>query len=303
MSEGAFRVLGIDGGGTGSRACLTDGKGQCLQREVGGAALVRPGAEGDTVHVLADLVSRTMDGAGTARPLDRIVAGLAGVGREGTRLDMERRLMATGLARQVRVLTDVEVAFHDAFGSGPGILLIAGTGSVAMARLPSGGIARTGGWGALVGDEGSGWWLGIAGLRAALRGRDGRGPRTILSETLPASMGYPGSSALVHHLWGVPKAEVAALAPRVVEAADGGDAVAGALVEEAVRGIVEHLKALRKEWPTDERPPLALLGGLIVPGGPLRSRLLERLHDEGIRPKEAPPDGARGAAALAREHS
>ncbi len=293
-----MRVLGIDGGGTGSRSFLCDGGGHELYREVGGAALVRPGFEHESVHALSELVSRTLEGAGVSGIPDVLVAGLAGVGREQSRIEMAGRLSELEWARSVCVVTDVDAAFQDAFGDGPGLLLIAGTGSAARARLPSGGVVRTGGWGALVGDEGSGWSLGIAGLRAALRGRDGRGPPTRLTATLPASLGYPESTSLVHHLWGLSKAEIAALAPLVVAAADQGDREAARIVDEAVDRLVEHVVALRREWTDGVSPPVALLGGLIVPGGPLRSRLTERLHELEVSPREAPPDGARGAAML-----
>lgn len=293
------RILGIDGGGTGSRSFLCDGSGLELYREVGAAALVRPGFEEESVASVSDLVARTLEGAGVRGVPDVLVAGLAGLGRKQSRTEMADRLKGMGLAGTVCVVTDVAAAFHDAFGDGPGLLLIAGTGSVAQGRLPSGQVIRTGGWGARLGDEGSGWWLGIEGLRAALRARDGRGPDTVLAETLPTSLGYPESAALVHHLWDLPKAEVAALAPLVVAAADEGDAAADEIVVRAVDELVAHLEALRAQWPDDAPPPpAACLGGLIVPGGPLRTRLMARCVELDLAPRQSPPDGARGAAML-----
>ncbi|TVP76488.1 MAG: hypothetical protein EA352_05580 [Gemmatimonadales bacterium] len=299
---------GIDGGGTGSRLVLLDGSGREVGREVGAAALARPGVEPGALSAIRDLLARGLQAVGRSSdtPVERLVAGLAGVGRQEQGNRVRRLLEEAGLAREVRVRTDVEVAFHDSFGGAPGILLVAGTGSVAMARLPSGRTLRVGGWGALLGDEGSGWLLGLRGLRMALRSMDGMAPPTVLARILPEAFGHPDPHELVDALWRAPKSSVAALAPRVVDAADAGDEVASSLVAEAVGALVEHVEALMEAWRREEGssgtpspPPVALLGGLVVPGGPLRSRLLPRIRELGGEPSEAPPDGARGAARLA----
>lgn len=296
---------GIDGGGTGSRLVLVDDAGAEVAREVGAAALARPGVEPGALSAIRDLLSRGLEAAG--RPpeagVDRLVAGLAGVGRREQGDRVRRLLEDAGVAREVQVRTDVEVAFHDSFRAGPGILLVAGTGSVAMARLPGGRIVRVGGWGALLGDDGSGWMLGLRGLRMVLRSLDGMAPLTELARILPDAFGHSDPHDLVDALWRAPKSSVAALAPRVVDAANRGDEVASALVDEAVEGLAEHLRVLVEAWqgsgPGAGVPPVALLGGLVVPGGPLRSRLLPRIRELGGEPSEAPPDGARGAAHLA----
>ncbi len=308
-------VVGVDGGGTGSRAVVLDPSGRILGREVGSAAIVVPGAETASLEAIQDLVRRVLRAAGlppgtSARVL---VAGLAGVGREADRKRIEIMLGATlanlGLARRVAVRNDAEVALHDAFGEGPGILLVGGTGSIALARLPSGRTLRTGGWGALAGDEGSGWSLGLGAVRAVLRGMDGRGPATTLTRRVVAAFGTDDPAELVDRLRTAAKGQVAALAPRVAAAADAGDAVAVALVEEAAGALAAHVAPLVQAWREEESatgdgaagesPRLALLGGLVAPGGPLRSRLLPHLValDAVLVPEALDP--ARGAARLA----
>jgi len=303
-------VVGVDGGGTGSRAVVLDPSGRVLGREVGSAAIVVPGAETASLEAIQDLVSRVLRAAGlppgtSARAL---VAGLAGVGREADRERIEVMLGATlanlGLARRVAVRNDAEVALHDAFGEGPGILLVGGTGSIALARLPSGRTLRTGGWGALAGDEGSGWSLGLGAVRAVLRGMDGRGPATTLTRGVVAAFGTDDSAELVDRLRTAAKGQVAALAPRVAASAEAGDAVADALVEEAAAALAAHVAPLVRAWreevgPAGEMPRLALLGGLVAPGGPLRLRILPHLDalDAVLVPEALDP--ARGAARLA----
>lgn len=295
-------VVGVDGGGTGSRALVCAFDGTELAREVGSAAIVIPGSETASLEALRDLVRRALDRAGVTPPVATLVAGLAGVGHEGHRLRMERLLSTSGLASRVSVQTDAEVAFFDAFGSGPGVLLIGGTGSVAMARLPSGRALRSGGWGAQFGDEGSGWALGVGAVRAAIRGLEGRGPQTALSDVVTEAFGTPVLVELLDRLRAAAKGEVAALAPQIAAAADAGDLVSRSLLDQAVEGLADHLVPLARAWRVESpktEVPLALLGGLVKPGGALRSRLEPRLKALGARVQVDAPDPARGAARLA----
>jgi N-acetylglucosamine kinase-like BadF-type ATPase len=273
-----------------------------LARVTGSAAIVVPGAETGSLEALRDLVRRALAQAGGAAPGEvraaALVAGLAGVGREGDRARMETLVQASGLAERARVVNDAEVALHDAFGDGPGILLVGGTGSIAAGRLPDGSRRRAGGWGLLAGDEGSGWYLGLGAVRATLQALDGRGPRTALVEAVAAAFGTRDPGELVDRLRTAAKGEVAALAPAVVRAADAGDPVAEALASRAAAALAAHLPPLLSGW--KEAPaPVALLGGLIVPGGPLRGRLLPHLEGLGVHLVPRPPDPARGAARLA----
>src|SRR5690606_5383094 len=119
-------------------------------------------------------VGEALASAGIPGPVAALCAGLAGVGNRAEREVVERTLASARLAERVCVISDGETALYGAFAGGPGILLIAGTGSVGYARGEDGRVERCGGWGMLVGDEGSGFGLGRAGLRAALRSADGR---------------------------------------------------------------------------------------------------------------------------------
>ncbi|TVP49632.1 MAG: hypothetical protein EA350_01780 [Gemmatimonadales bacterium] len=304
-------VIGVDGGGTGSRAVVLDAGGRELGREVGSAAIVIPGSETASMEAIRDLVRRVLRAAGVpeGRPARALVAGLAGVGREADRLRIETMLSTSmaslGLARSVLVRNDAEVALHDVFGTGPGILLVGGTGSIALARLPSGRSLRTGGWGALAGDEGSGWSLGLGAARAVLRSLDGRGPPTTLTDHVTRAFGTREPAELVDRLRTAAKGQVAALAPQVEAAARAGDEVAAGLADRAAAALADHVAPLIRAWHADlggetaSQLEVALLGGLVARGGPLRSRLLPRLEAMGAVPTPQCPDPARGAARLA----
>src|SRR2546426_9650147 len=148
---------------------------------------MKPGNATASAAVPAEAARRAAAQAALALPVDRAVVGAAGAGRAQEQAELESALRGVGLARRVRVLADAEVALSAAFGRGPGVLVNAGTGSIAYARDPHGGLHRAGGYGWQLGDEGGGYWLGRRALEAAAWGEDGRGEgSTLLARPLAA---------------------------------------------------------------------------------------------------------------------
>jgi glucosamine kinase len=190
-------VVGVDGGATQARALVTDLEGRTRGRATAGAALGRPSEPVAVVPGLLALTRSAVEDAGAELPVAALCCALAGVGRERERDLVERALAGAGVAQRVRVVTDAEAALHDAFRDGPGIVLIAGTGSVAWGRGPDGRVARAGGWGALLGDEGSGYALGLGALRAVLRAHDGRARPTTLTGAVLRETGLNEAAELV----------------------------------------------------------------------------------------------------------
>ena len=295
--------VGIDGGGTRATAVVTDGRGAELARVEGEAGLVLAGDPAAGAPALGALVARALAAAGAEPPAAVLCCALAGAGREEQARPLAAALERLAVARRIRVATDAEAAFHDAFGNGPGILLIAGTGSIAWGRGEDGRTARVGGWGHLLGDEGSGYALGLGALRAAARAHDGRGPETRLLRRVLEHTGLDSPEALIAWAATASKAAIAALAPLVASAAAEGDAVARTLVDEAARELAGHAAALhRRLGPWSAPPPIALAGGLLAPGRPLRPAVVAALGLTGVpyRVLDDAIDAARGAAALAR---
>jgi glucosamine kinase len=180
------------------------------------------------------------------------------------------------------------------------LLLVAGTGSIAWGRGEDGREARVGGWGGLLGDEGSGYDIGLRALRAVVRAADGRGPPTELRDRLLGEIGLDAPEALIRWAAGAGKASVARLAPTVCGVANAGDEVAAAIVTGAVESLKAHVVALRQRLgPWRATPRLALAGGLLAPGGPLREAVVASTASFGCAVREEPVDVARGAARLA----
>ena len=184
------------------------------------------------------MVREALAGAGRLTG-DVLYVGAAGAGREPEREELRRALRAENLAPKVVVATDIEIALAAAFDEGPGIVVSAGTGSVAVGRDRSGKQHRIGGYGWQMGDEGSGYAIGRAALGAVSRAVDGRSPRTALSDRVLAASHSENFDALVRWAAGASPAEVAALAPHVLDVAAHGDPLAQGIADYAARELTQ----------------------------------------------------------------
>jgi N-acetylglucosamine kinase-like BadF-type ATPase len=269
-------LLGADAGGSHSTVVIGE-PGRVLARAEGPAAALRPGGAAATAAVLAETARRAAAQAGVVLPVERAAVGAAGGGRAQEQTELAAALIAAGVARRVRVLADAEVALIAAFGSGPGILLTAGTGSIAFARDPAGGLHRAGGYGWQLGDEGGGYWVGRSALALAARAYDGRGEGSTLLARLLGALGLQHFDDLVRWTATATPAQVAALAPHVLNAAREGEAVARQTIATAADELVELVAALLRYFPGSDAVLVALAGGLLLPQSPLTTALRERL--------------------------
>ena len=291
---------GVDGGGSYTRAVILDAFGNDLGRAHGGPAVADAARPDDAANSVMRVVRAAADRAGVRLPLTALVAGLSGAGREAARSAVELELELMGLAARTRVDTDVAVAFHDAFGDGPGVLLIAGTGSIAWGRNENGREGRVGGWGHHIGDEGSGYALGLDALRRVAKHADGRAPETELLKAVLSHVGAEGLDGLVQWTSAASKADIAGLAPVVAGAAAAGDVVAGEILAGAVDELEGHVLTILTSLGPWRRPPeIVLAGGLLMPGRPLREPVEAALAKHQLEPQDRVLDGALGAAHLA----
>ncbi len=259
-ARGAPWLAGADVGGSRIRIVVARGDVEVTRCEAPRAA---PNLSPRTATLLANEIATVLHQAareaGTER-IDHLVVGAAGAGREPEREALHRELVAWDSAGTVRVTTDLEIALVSAFGvEDPGMLLVAGTGSAGVARVGGRRLVRVGGLGWRMGDEGGGYAIGCAALRAVGQAMDGRGTPTRLSQQIPLSLGLDGEK-LVRWAGNARVREVAALAPLVVAAADH-DPVARTIVAQAARDLAHVVTALGER--TGGGLALALTGGLL----------------------------------------
>lgn len=294
------RVAGVDGGGTRMRAVIADEAARELGRGESVGAVVGVDPHEDVAGRIAEAVRAAAAAAETPLPVGTLWAGLAGAGRVVAQSAVARELRATAVADEVVVGTDVEAAFRAAFGSGPGILLIAGTGSIAWARDATGEVIRAGGWGEHLGDEGSGYAIGAAALRAVAQAEDGRGPATSLTGLVLDHLSLDSPEGLIAWSADASKRDVAALAPTVAAAAEAGDAVGRAIKDAAVAALSSHVTAILergKDW--GEAPELVCWGGLLVGRGALSDAMADLAASQHVRLSTRSIDPAMGAAKMA----
>ncbi len=186
---------------------------------------------------------------------------------------------------------------------GWGVAVIAGTGSMAFGRTPDGRTARAGGWGYLLGDEGSGYALALAALRAVARMTDQRGPATRLCHSLLKHLALKQPQDLVTAVYGggLNRPALAALAPLVLEAAEAGDEVASAIVQKGAEQLALAAAAVVQQLKLTSPLPVALAGGLLLASETYRTRVLQGIEAVGInaRPVMLVPEPAQGALHMA----
>jgi glucosamine kinase len=271
-------VVGVDAGGTKTAAVVGDGH-TILGRADGPGGAIRPGRALAAASAIADTVRRALSASGHLQA-EAIVVGAAGAGRSAEREELERALRSEQIGRKIQVTTDIEVALAAAFGKGPGIVVSAGTGSIAIGRTEDGALHRSGGYGWQMGDEGSGYAIGRAALSALSRAADGRGPRTSLTARLLSFIRVSEFEGLISWAANATASEVSSLAPTVMEVAAEGDIVAQGIVDYAARELGQLVLSLLPHFPPDGNIAVAVTGGILAPDRALRSMVLDRLSEE-----------------------
>ncbi len=292
-------ILGVDAGGSRTTAAVADAGGAILARGESGPGAVRPGAVEQAAGAILAACRDALQRARREAPADVLVVGASGAGREAERGELAHALMSHGLARRVEVTTDAEIALLAAFGDRPGIVLIAGTGSVAWARLPDRTTARAGGLGPVLGDWGSAYDVAREALRAAARAVDDGRAQGLLDRLLQR-LGI-GVDQLPRWSLGARVPDLVTLAPVVVEAAGAGDETARRILERAAADLAATVTPLLHRFPAGAAVTLAWGGGLLVGSPDYRAAVLGKII--AMRPAiavlDGPVDAVAGAVRMA----
>jgi len=233
-----MHVLGIDAGGTKTVCLLADARGSILAEGRGPGANLHLAGELGVEKVLHEVMALAL--------ADRMVTpaaicpGNAGVDRDDEAATVRALMRRICHNTRVLVVNDALIALVAGARDAPGIVIIAGTGSIVYGRNAAGESARAGGWGHMVGDEGSGYWIGREAVAAVMRAADGRGPRTRLTDEILAHFRVGDASRLPRIVYDreVPRMNVAALGPIIQGVAAAGDTVATRILERAAEELV-----------------------------------------------------------------
>ncbi len=304
--------LGIDGGGTRTRAVVA---GPDLMPRGRGASGPANAASTPLPRVLESIVEAAEDaltaaGVGIAS-VTAIACGIAGVEGTATRERLTEGLSKAFGKGRVLVTSDARVALAGASAGHldeAGIVIIAGTGAIAFGQNGEGLEERAGGWGSLIGDEGSGYWIARLGLSAVLRDADGRGPRTLMRDALFGSEETRSPLALIQKVyrsgWG--PGDIAAYFPLVLDAARKGDEIALGILRSAGQELaLAAATVARKLGLSTCQVSVATVGGVFSAGelvlSPLREALAKGLPKAVLGPPAHPPEIGAIRLALFRE--
>ncbi|MFN4116025.1 MAG: BadF/BadG/BcrA/BcrD ATPase family protein [Inhella sp.] len=281
-SSARWRVA-VDGGGTNTRLRLLDLTGRRLGEGRAGPSALGQGAEPAWAAIAAALADAARAAGLPTPPWSECELGLGLSGANSPPLRDAFLVAAPACARLV-LANDSDAALLGAHGGRPGVLLIAGTGSIGEVLRPDGSRGQVGGWGWVNGDEGSGAWLGLAAMRHAQRAFDRREPAGPLAlqiwQLARSETGKPDSAdALLAWCAAAGQQRYATLAPLVFER-EADDATAARLIAQAITELEQLARALDPEG----QLPLALCGSIA-------ERLASRLADEALRRRIVSPKG------------
>jgi len=292
-------VIGIDGGGSKTLAWLAR-----LPHGVSEIGELKPIGEGEAggsnpnsfgwAAATANIelaVARAFHAAGVTRqPAISMCLGVAGAGRDSEQQRIRTWASQRRLAERVQVTHDVSPLLSVPGLDGHGIALVAGTGSLAYGRTPDGRTARSGGFGYLLGDEGSGYQIALEGLRAALKAVDGRGPTTTMTRGFQNRLQVSSTAQFIHRFYeqAEDRTWIAGMANVVLAAAQGGDETATEIVEQNVDDLATMVATVGVQLmgAAPKGYPLAIAGGLIVNSTYLRQGVLKRLEEGGLSPSK-----------------
>ncbi len=301
-SSEEYTIIGIDGGGTHTRGILSRG-GKLIAESKSGTTRVGAVGVGESCERLLNVVIDLCEQAEIeSEEIDAIVIGLAGVWLEEEKM-RSAHLMKT-LARgqdmtlnDIIVTSDAELAIEGAFDGGQGVILIVGTGSIALGKAGKKKLLRCGGWGIELDDEGSGAWIGKEGLTAIVRALDGRGKKTVMTDKFAQL--YPNidikQPRTIVKAYAERSFEYHHLTPMVMKSAEEDDKVALEIIDRAAYHLMELLEAIAKNF-TGKTIKVAPMGGIIENDTLLAKKLKDRIksHDKFklSEPKGSALDGA-----------
>lgn len=297
-------VLGLDGGGTKTIALVANEKGGVLGRGEAGPANYHTAGLGPASEAIRKAVRDAIDDAGLiSSAINAAFFALAGVDRPSDRQVMAGIIGSLGLNCPLHLDHDASAALAGATSGKPGVVVIAGTGSIAFGEDGQGNRVRAGGYGPLLGDEGSGYDIGRKALIAALRAEDGRSPSTALTQRIKQRFMLDKITDLINLVYGNPaplqRPQIAALAPMVVEAAQDGDAIAREILRVGGRelGLLAAAVLQQLQWERGTTVPVAGSGGVFAAGNILGLPMHQVIKSawpqaEIVTPRHTPTYGA-----------
>jgi N-acetylglucosamine kinase-like BadF-type ATPase len=293
--------LGIDGGGTKTECVIGDER-QVLGSSVGSTIKIKKVGENAAGQALEAAIGEACRSAKvTPRDIRRTCIGIAGSSIPEV-MDWTYSVLRQLVAGEVQVVNDALIAHRAAFGEGPGVLVIAGTGSNVLGINDRGESGRAGGWGPMISDEGSGFWIGRCAIAHAMRAYDGNQKASLLDAVMKA-WDLKTIEGLVSMANSNPPPDFSSLLPAVLQCASAGEKLAGEIVASAAKELAQLARVVvGKLWRESSQVAVAVTGGVFVHSSEIRQKFADQLRAEcpGVTVKPEPVHPVMGALDMAR---
>jgi len=276
--------MGIDGGGTRTRAALVSEVGKVLGIGIAGLSNYNNVGIRTAQESLGHAIRLAWENSGLeARPVEAIFLGMAGAISHLDRETFRDMALALEVAPESRIVVDhdIRIVLAGGLAGKSGVVLIVGTGSSCYGRNANDEACRVGGWGDLLDDVGSSYYLGLHAMIAATRSEDGRMPTTTMTKGVLSRLHLRDIQHITRRIYheGLTRSEIASLAPLVLEAAAQGDKVANQIVNKGIDELVLMVKtAAQRLNLSSEETRVTITGGLVHSGSGFKERLYASLH-------------------------
>ena len=299
-------IIGIDGGGTKTDCAAADPEGNLLFETKGDPSnFLIDGTEKVSASIL-DLINKCKEKLNIDySDIEVILIGTAGAGRKSDAERLEKTFVHFSKNKGINlknfiVESDARIALEGAFSGMPGAILIAGTGSIMLGKDHNGIIHRVGGFGRLIGDEGSGFSIGRKGLNAVSKQFDGRGNFTLISDYLEDKFEINSAEKLIIEVY-KNNLDIASIAPLAITAAENNDEPAIKILEEEINEILKFIPVMHQQLNLNEFR-LSFIGGLINKDNFYSKKLREKITNDFPYVKIQPPQNtpAMGAVLMAK---
>lgn len=299
--------IGIDGGGTKTKCVLCNDSLEVIYQTKSGPSNFLTIGTAKVADTIIELINNCCKSSNlSVSEIENITIGTTGAGRESDALKLKEAVIAKAKSinlelNSFNVVSDARIALEGAFAGKPGSILIAGTGSIMFGKDKDGVIHRVGGFGRLIGDEGSGLTLGKKGLNLISKYYDGRGKATLLTKKVESQFNISDQSELIIKVYS-DSFNMQDIAPLVIESANEGDQLCRDILDQETNELLLHIMAMKKKI-NEEKMKIVFIGGTITSENLYSSMLKEKikmfLPDVLIHHSDYPPEI--GAVIMAKQ--
>lgn len=271
-------IVGIDGGGTKTKGYISDNNGNILASATGMSSNYLSAGETVAKESLNDVITTLCNNSNTTLDEIEIISlGLAGAGRAKDREIIKNIIKEIGINGHIIINDDAYISLIGAHGKRKGIITVSGTGSISLGLNSSGEKHRTGGWGHILGDEGSGYYFAREGLMAIVKSYDGRGRSTKIQDKILNYLKLPSIDELIQYVYNNrdSKDKLSCLSKLVIEAAEENDEIAVQIIKKGIYELIEMTTVLTNKL--DEPLDVALAGGTFENSKYMREMFIREL--------------------------